>query len=686
MKKKRKKKRQKNRNQATVTSQQGSGSGSTYDRMLQQGREQLEEYYDQTESLDLDNLALDLERIMETEPQISLNELAEKYGMTLGELYAGMTTSNDRTIVSYYSRPDIQQAIFSFAQDRKIAVVRNFRPLFQRLRKPEDILPLMVNISESYTQGRQWPSMHGTISRYGTNGQMSGCDLVAEIDFKRSWSRSFDIARPLVKFFRELGIYFLIKFSGHASPHIIIPAEAIPEGLHSFSAYRVFLGLVKKKIKESSYLDSSFSKPSHFLRLPYSIHELTGKVSVPIRPEDYDSFSPKMARIDSVEVLEGWWPVPSDARERNQALVDYASGGQKQIAVDKEVKSTAAWEHVSVWEQMVGAFQKKPPAEGRITPVADDDSYHQMVEAGQKDLEYRAGSLEDETLRAALGELANSEHTPSIRRIAREHGVDSEKLWFLWRWSLRQNAFDHYSRSDVQQAIYSYVGNRKIWLAAGSELYVDLRDPSHILSLAAYIHSNQGRRNWPGFQCTKGIYNPQTHDLVGADVVIDFNFRNVGARHAVPVLDRAVKIMKPLLDMMQDSQVTFFVKFSGDSSCHIVIPSTAIPQRIAGKKVAFQHHLMAEKLLVALRKIIRIPKGVYSWAIVPYQHTCVPYSVNEHTGLVCVPVDVEDLGSFTPEMAQAPLVKDCKQISPIPDDAPQATEAFLRKMLGQNVH
>ena len=675
MKKKRKKKKRKNRNQARVTSQHTQNrpeNGNRYDRMLHQGREQLQEYYEQAESLELDHLAADYERLVETEPYVSLNEIAEKYGITLQDLYYGISTSKDTTIVSYYSRPDIQHAIFSFAKDRKIAVVRNFHPLFQELRKPEDILPLMLSISQSYTHGRQWPSMHGTISRYSSGGQMWGCDLVAEIDFKRSWSRSFDIARPLVKFFRELGIYFLIKFSGNASPHIIIPAEAIPEGFHGFSAYRAFFGLVRKKVKESAHLDRSFSRPSHFLRLPYSIHELTGKVSIPIRPEDYDSFSPKMARIESVEVLEGWWPVPPDAHERNRTLVDYISGSRKQIGVET-VESDRGLASTTLWEQTVEAFQKNPPAEGRITQVADDDSYFQMIEAGQEDLEYRNSLLRDENLRAALGELADSEHTPSIKRTARERGVDPEKLWFLWRWSLRQDAFDHYSRPSVQRAIHSYVENRKIWLAAGSELYVDLREPSHILPLAAYIHSNQGRRNWPGFQCTKGIYNPQTRDLIGADMVIDFDFRNSNC-------DRSVKLMKPLLDALQDSQVTFSVNFSGNSSLHVVIPSTAIPQRIAGKKVAFQHHLLAKNLSVALQRIIKIPKGVYSWAIVPYGHTCIPYSVNEHTGLVCVPVDVEDLESFSPEMAQAPLAE-VSQLSPAPDDTPQMTEAFLRKML-----
>jgi hypothetical protein len=673
MKKKRKKKKQRNRNPLPAASFHESGRQDRYDHILRQGQEQLEDYYSSVDSLDLDQLVAEFERLKEEEPYISLNQVAERYGVTLQELYSGITASKDRTVISYYSRPEIQQAIFSFANDRKIAVVRNFQPIFQRLRKPEDILPLMLRISESHTSGRQWPSMHGTISRYAPDGQMTGCDLVAEIDYKRSWSKSFDIARPLVKFFRELGVCFLVKFSGHASPHIIIPAEAIPEGLHGASAYRAFFTLVRSKVKQSSYLDRSFSSPSHFLRLPYSIHELTGKVSVPIRPENYDSFTPRMARMESVEILEGWWPMPPDARERNKVLVDYTSGGKVQIAVDEDVKSAPVWKQTSLWEQMSEAFQKASPAEAKIAPVADDDSYSRMIEAGQRELEHRDELLKDETLRKALEQMVDLEHTPSIKKVARANGVDTEQLWFLWRWSLRQKAFDHYSQPHTQQAIYNYLENRKLSLAAGSELYVDLRKPKHILPLIAYVHSNQGRRNWPGFQRTKGTYDPQSHSLIGADIVIDFDFRNGSC-------DRVVKIMRPLLDILKDSQVTFSVNFSGDSSLLVTIPSAAIPRRIGGRKVAFQHNQLAKSLSEALRKIIRITKGAYSWRIEPYQHTCALYSVNERTGLVCVPVDVEDLEDFSPEMAQHPVAEVSKP-SEIPEDAPQATEAFLRRIM-----
>ena len=68
-------------------------------------------------------------------------------------------------------------------------------------------------------------------------------------------------------------------------------------------------------------LDGSFWQPDHFLRLAYSIHELGGKVSVPIKPEEFDSFKPDKARIKNVEVIENWWTIPEDAAERGREFV-----------------------------------------------------------------------------------------------------------------------------------------------------------------------------------------------------------------------------------------------------------------------------------------------------------------------------------------------------------------------------
>ena len=196
-------------------------------------------------------------------------------------------------IISYYSRQDIQQAIFQYSRGRKISVLRNFHPMFSGspLRKSDDVLPIMVFYSQEATL---WPSIHGTISRYDADGRLV-CDLVLETDIKNSRERSFSFARPLVRLFQNLGLEFRVKFSGHSSPHIIVPAEAFPQKWRAVGScrylYEKLFEFFRKQIIKQPCLDRSFCGPGHFLRMPYSLNENTGLVSVPVRDEDYDRFS-----------------------------------------------------------------------------------------------------------------------------------------------------------------------------------------------------------------------------------------------------------------------------------------------------------------------------------------------------------------------------------------------------------
>jgi hypothetical protein len=79
-------------------------------------------------------------------------------------------------------------------------------------------------------------------------------------------------------------------------------------------------------MKRPNLLDMSFLNSSrHYLRLAYSIHEGTGNVSLPIHPKKYDSFTPRMARIQNAEVMKDWWYIPEDAGDYGKELITYLS-------------------------------------------------------------------------------------------------------------------------------------------------------------------------------------------------------------------------------------------------------------------------------------------------------------------------------------------------------------------------
>jgi len=227
-------------------------------------------------------------------------------------------------VLAYYSRPDVQNAMFEYAQGRQITTMRNFGTSRRlRLETPCQLLSTIKGLGK-----HRWPSIHGTVRR--GSGRNRVWDIVFEADYKKDWTIAFESVRPLVRLFLRIGIPFFVKYSGNSSPHIIIPGEVLKPQVNRFSElpqlYKRVYSFVRKRMKRPSLLDMSFLTASrHYLRLAYSINEGTGKVSLPIHPEDYDSFTPEMARIQNVVVMQDWWHIPEDAGEYGEELMLYLS-------------------------------------------------------------------------------------------------------------------------------------------------------------------------------------------------------------------------------------------------------------------------------------------------------------------------------------------------------------------------
>jgi len=273
-------------------------------------------------------------------------------------------------VVAYYARPDVQREMYSYAQGRMLTVLRNFNPMFSALGSPDDVLPLMFH----YLKSNRWPSMHGTILRRTADGKKI-CDFVFEPDFKKSWSVAFGAARPIVQLFKSIGLPFFIKFSGNTSPHIIVPGEALvtadQKDLKNHEFREAVYTFVMSRMGRPGLLDGPNWKPDHFLRIPYSIHELGGKVSMPIKPEEFDSFNPDKARIENVVVMENWWQIPEDAAKRGREFVERVMENYPRLVGGiSKPKSQHKW---------------KPPAPPRkLRQIFDTNWYAKALANGQQ--------------------------------------------------------------------------------------------------------------------------------------------------------------------------------------------------------------------------------------------------------------------------------------------------------------
>ena len=552
--------------------------------------------------------------------------------------------SRTERIVSYYSREDVQRAMYQYAQGRKISVLRNFRPMFHGsgLRQPGDIFPLMMFYSQ---EPRLWPSIHGTISRH--DGGRTVCDLVIEVDFKKSRERSFALARPLIRLLQDLGVEFRVKFSGNASPHIIIPAEAFPANRRKSyqNLYGKLLEFLRKRIKDPKTLDGSFRSPGHFLRMPYSLNENTGMVSLPIRVEDYDRFSWKMAHPDSVEVMEDWWflpDIPEDAPERTEALIQMALGNKTVFAVDRATRDTA--------EEVLAP--QMPDVLGFPVRMGIVKSGEEIAARGEALM--RVPSMQN-ALRGLRAIQMDDAQDPAEQRrhantVAQKYGAKEQELHLLWRWADNADALAYYSRPDVQEVIYSHVRERCV-LMEGMAEYFMLDASSDVPALAAYM---VGGGVTPAFRCTNARYDPEDGRMTACDIVIKVE----------------LDLSKPVALLLRGFDMPCFVLYSGGEFLQIVIPSEVLGQgitQLGSLGEAFDRHL---------KRTLRTQNGIH---VSLYEGLRpVPYSLAEDGKRVNLPLRLEDVSRVSPDAVSAKQIDTIEGIGSFasPDAGEKAARFF----------
>ena len=584
--------------------------------------------------------------IREAREQVFLPKLNRSEGKHKGDMYAQVVEtgqellgehnivpgSRREKIMSYYSRKDVQQALYDYARGRKLSVLRTFRPMFNgsRLRKPEDLLPIMMFYSQ---ESGLWPSMHGTVSRLDS-GSRWVCDLIIEVDYKKSRTRAFNLSRPLIRLFQDLGLDFRMKFSGNSSPHIIIPAEAFPKKWRDANKCRNLYGnlldFLRKQIKQPKTLDGSFRNPSHFLRMPYSLNENTGLVSIPMRIEDYERFSWEMARPENVVVMEDWWSIPEDAPERTEALIEMAFSRRTVIAINSDPKSIARGVLAPEMPDVLGA------------PVQMG-----IVRSGEEIAARGNALMKDMSMQNALNELRTSaadnghdaaEIQKLTRIVAQKHRINKGDLQLLRQWLDMAHALAHYSRTDVQEAMYSYVQGRCIALE-GMDEYINLNNPSDAPALAAYM---VGGGAAPAFRCTNARYNPEDGKMTDCDVVIRVAWELAGS---VALLIRGF-------------DVPSFALYSGNGALQIVIPFRILEASIDMKLSRLP------SLATALERHLRwMLKGASGIHVSIYEgSTLIPYSLTEDGKQVNLPVKLEDVYKLSSDMARPTAVRAVKEV------------------------
>ena len=271
------------------------------------------------------------------------------------------TKKSNAISFAYYSRKDIQEAIFEFCKSRE-AVPRYEETFGKRpdtLEFPSDIPQLVSKGAISiHCSEELWSNpleLSTDLKPEQINALRTGWDLLIDIDSKYL-DYSKIAAKLIIEALKFHGIKNLgVKFSGSKGFHIVMPWKAFPEFIAEKETKNMFpewpriivsylKDLINKKLIENisdisinnrkSYVkdkeeakkvvpDLVLVAPRHLFRAPYSLHE-KGLVSVVIGEKELENFQPKDAHPLKVKV-KNFYPTPEkdEAKELLMSALDW---------------------------------------------------------------------------------------------------------------------------------------------------------------------------------------------------------------------------------------------------------------------------------------------------------------------------------------------------------------------------
>ncbi|MFH0700971.1 MAG: DNA primase small subunit domain-containing protein [Candidatus Woesearchaeota archaeon] len=264
------------------------------------------------------------------------------------------------TCLRFYKRKDIQEAMIEHAENKEVGTryEESFGKRPDTLRYPKEILELALKgVTSFHCSEELWENpldLTSTTTKKELDELRSGWDLVLDIDCKFI-DYSKICADLIIQLLKKCGVKDIsVKFSGNKGFHIGVPFQAFPPQVGNTPTKLLFPEAAKKiaayvkenikeklgqrilefekndfnKIKEKvelkaeeiiSYeknqygdkipklnvdkfleIDTILISPRHLYRMPYSLHEKSGLVSLPIDPDKIMEFQREMAHPDKI--------------------------------------------------------------------------------------------------------------------------------------------------------------------------------------------------------------------------------------------------------------------------------------------------------------------------------------------------------------------------------------------------
>ncbi len=330
------------------------------------------------------------------------------------------------TCLRFYKRPDVQELILKFVEDKEIAARygMGFGKRPDTLVYPRDILELAKRgMTSLHVSEEHWDDplqLRSSLTKKQLTEMRIGWDLILDIDCAQVEYSKLS-ANLIIRFLTHCGVKDVsIKFSGNKGFHIAVPFEAFPEEIGGIKKELLFPDAARKiaayikdnieaelakqilefeggdfqKIKEKTGIEESkliyYTKgpmggkiptlnvdsfleidtiliaSRHLYRMPYSLHEKSGLVSIPIPINSVLKFEKPMAHPDKfisplASFLDRTCPNGPTATSLLQKALDYEAKAKaherySELSDTLKVKKEREYQEVEITSALTEDF------------------------------------------------------------------------------------------------------------------------------------------------------------------------------------------------------------------------------------------------------------------------------------------------------------------------------------------